>query len=247
MYNVNQFTFFRQKNGIGYGNCAVYTAPYSNAYRCANGKASCDTNHDMYVGGFDESGWLMVRYDTSDGGCRVGYISPSDVRGFKFDRIKFQRIQQTAAGTIKVTDNPLNENSAFAYLNAGETYYILAQYTFYGNWWYIECDVDGQPARGFISKNTTALDMGGGNYSTGLGIPEYGPHGERQIGTVRITHEDAIVRKDADSNSVMVTKLYYNNTCAAFGMKTGSTGRPWYYIYTDGMWGWVSSGVAELQ
>ena len=111
LYNVNQFTFFHKSSGIGYGNCAVYTAPSSNAYRCANGRASCDTNHDMYVAGFDESGWLMVRYDTSDGGCRVGYIAPSDVRGYKFDKIRFQRIQQTANGTIKVTDNPLNKTA----------------------------------------------------------------------------------------------------------------------------------------
>ena len=50
-YNVIDFKFHHYPNGIGYGNCPVYTAPSTSAYRTANGKASIDTNHDMWIGG----------------------------------------------------------------------------------------------------------------------------------------------------------------------------------------------------
>lgn len=74
LYNVIDFRFHHYPNGIGYGSCPVYTAPSTSAYRGANGKASVDTNHDMWVAGFETgSGWLMVRYDINGGSARVGY------------------------------------------------------------------------------------------------------------------------------------------------------------------------------
>ena len=39
--NVPDFKFKNHENGIGYGNCPVYTAPSEEAFRCADGKASC--------------------------------------------------------------------------------------------------------------------------------------------------------------------------------------------------------------
>ena len=73
---VTPFKFEHFKNGIGRGTCPVYTAPYSNAYRCADGKASVSTNSYIDLGGFSEQGWLLVRYTTNSGSTRVG-VSPS--------------------------------------------------------------------------------------------------------------------------------------------------------------------------
>lgn len=150
---IKDFLFTEMKDGIGCGDCPVYTAPSLNAYRANNGKALCSTDKPFFIAGFNAEGWLLVRYSTNNGSTRVGYIPPSYLKKFSSSkRINFSYVQTTAASTLYVTDNPMNNYSAFAVLDAGETYYILASYTYYGNWWYIECTVDGQVARGFIEK-----------------------------------------------------------------------------------------------
>ena len=123
LYEVIDFKFHEYKKGIGYGSLPVYSAPSVNAYRCANGKATIDTNAEMFVGGFDETGWLMVRYETNNGAVRVGYVEPGKVRGFKIDidRLKFSYIPQVAQSRIEVTDDPMMISASFAALDPGET------------------------------------------------------------------------------------------------------------------------------
>lgn len=150
---IPSFLFNKAEHGIGCGVCPVYTAPSKNAFRAANGKASVDTNSPLMIGGFEPNGWLLVRYNTNKGGVRVGYIPPSYVKNYStWHKMNFSYVRRTAETTLYVTDNPLDNYDYFAYLDPGEDYYILAEYTYYGNWWYIECTVDGKQARGFISK-----------------------------------------------------------------------------------------------
>ena len=245
LYNVIDFKFHHYPNGIGYGSCPVYTAPSTSAYRTANGKASVDTNHDMWVGGFETgSGWLLVRYETSNGGVRVGYIPPNYIKGFKtdIDRLKFSHIQQTATSYIDITDNPLNYNTSFATLSPGDTYYILGKYTYYGNWWYIECRVNGQIARGFIDRDTTPTPT---DYDPDNG-PDRGPQGQRKIGTVRVQGDARIVRQNHDQNSNMVARVNYPEEYPCYDKQIGANGRNWFLIWVDGVWGWISEGVSSL-
>ena len=248
LYNVVDFKFHHQPYGIGYGNCPVYTAPSKSAFRCANGKASVDTNADMWIGGLESGGWLLVRYETSNGGVRVGYIPPDNIKGFKtsIDNPKFSYIAQTATSYISVTDNPLNANSSFAMLYPGETYYILGKYTYYGNWWYIECGVDGQIARGFINRDTTAVNNGSGSYSTDIGEPSLSPYGGRKIGTIQVQGSARIVRQNAGQGYNMVARVAYPEKYPAYDSKIGTNGKTWYYIYVDGVWGWISDGVCNF-
>ena len=158
------FKFEKHKNGIGYGPCPVYTAPSSDAYRCANGKATCDTNSKMDDAGF-VSGWLMVRYETNKGDCRVGYIPPKYVKDYTSHMFPhFGYIPAVAEDTIYVTDNPMTHGTSFAELAAGESFHILSKYDYYKKdgleWWYIECDVDGQTARGFIECSDALFRLG---------------------------------------------------------------------------------------
>lgn len=153
--SVSPFKFEHVKKGIGCGNCPVYTAPYTNAYRAANGKASVDTNHNIDVGGFNSQGWLLVRYSTNNGSTRVGWIPPKYVKGVKTPMTPhFTYIQCTAPDTLYVSDNnlePGDTTSWFAVLEPGETFYVVGRYNYYDiEQWYIEFDLDGQPARGFI-------------------------------------------------------------------------------------------------
>ena len=143
------FKFDIHSGGIGYGSCPVYTAPSEDAFRCANGKAACDTNAKMSEAGFDKTGWLLVRYDTNNGGSRIGYVPPGYVKGFKsvMQLPSFEYIPATAAETLYVTDNLYVKSSSFTTLSPGKTFYILGKYTYptaVSEFWYIECDVDGQ-------------------------------------------------------------------------------------------------------
>lgn len=158
------FKFEKHKEGIDYGRCPVYTAPSSDAYRCANGKALCDTNASMDEAGF-VSGWLLVRYETNKGDYRVGYIPPKYVKGYKSQMAPhFGYIPAVAEGTIYVTDNPMTHGTSFAVLAEGESFHILSKYDYYKKngleWWYIECDVDGQTARGFIEYRDSLFRLG---------------------------------------------------------------------------------------
>lgn len=158
------FKFDKHKKGIGYGSCPVYTAPSVDSYRCANGRASCDTNAKMDEAGF-VNGWLMVRYETNNGSCRVGYIPPKYVKGFKSSMVPhFGYIPAVADELIYVSDNPMRHDDSFAFIEYGEQFHILSKYNYYQKdgleWWYIECTVDGQTARGFIEYNGTQFHLG---------------------------------------------------------------------------------------
>ena len=158
------FKFEKHRYGIGYGSCPVYTAPSTDAYRCAGGKATCDTNAAMDDAGF-VSGWLLVRYETNNGGIRVGYIPPSYVRGYQSSMYPhFGYVPACADDIIYVTDNPMMHGTSFAMLNDGEEFHILSKYDYYKKdgleWWYIECYVDGQLAYGFIEINSN-FHLGG--------------------------------------------------------------------------------------
>ena len=156
---LHPFKFDIHKNGIGYGSCPVYSAPSESAFRAAGGRASCQTNQKMDEAGFDATGWLLVRYETNAGSVRVGYIPPKYVKGFRSSMAPhFDYIPAVAGSELYVTDNPMRHGDAFARLEAGESFHVLSKYDYYKNkgleWWYIECIVDGQTARGFIEMDS---------------------------------------------------------------------------------------------
>ena len=264
---VRDFKFWNHDQGIGYGNCPVYTAPSEFAFRCADGKASCFTNYGMSEAGF-VNGWLLIRYETNNGGVRVGYVPPRYVSGFKskMGKPQFDYIPVTADGSIAVTDNPMLPGSSFARLDSGEIFYILAKYTYYGNWWYIECTVDEQVARGFIDRNSSYFSLGteysgsnSGGYSTGtsvnlqsLGNPTYSPLGTTQEGEVLIGYgtngDRKIVRQKPDPSSLQVSVVYPGRSYPCYARQIGTTGKEWYYIWVeqDSVWGWVSSAFATV-
>lgn len=246
LFSVYDFKFDILDYGIHCGVCPVYTAPSTYAFRAANGKAAVDTSDRVDVAGF-ENGWLLVRYSTKSG-YRVGYIPPQYVRDFRTNmEFHFSHIRQTAIDYIALTDNPMDNYSVIAYLEPGEVYYILGKYTYYGNWWYVECEVDGQPARGFISRDTTFVDPGDGNYTTDLGDPPYGPNGSCVIGHVIVSTDNSIVRADAGVNYNMVARAHLSDRYPAYGTKRNENGKIWYNVFVDGVWGWMSEAVCYFE
>ena len=151
------FKFDIHKNGIGYGNCPVYSAPSLDAWRAANGKASISTDRDRVDEAGFVDGWLLVRYEVKSG-WRVGYVPPKYVKGFTSSMsAHFGYIAAVADDEIRVTDNPFSHTSSFAMLEDGEEFHVLSRYNYHAkdgyDWWYIECEVDGQVARGFIESD----------------------------------------------------------------------------------------------
>lgn len=260
---VPEFRFYHCPNGIGYDACPVYTAPSEHSFRMANGKATVSTDHEMYDGGFD-AGWLMVRYETNDGDTRVGYIPPGYIRGYQsvWGTRRFSYIPVTAAQTIRVTNNPLLRGSGFAYLDPGECFHILAKYTYHPDWWYIECTVDGQLARGFIDRDSSGFylgDLSSANPSEDpdwgrlisfatLGSPSVSPLGTSQVGVAEVAYGPygrKTVYQNPDSGSREIAYLDTGTRCPCYEVRTGASGE-WYYIWIEGIsrWGWIPSGSA---
>ncbi|MDO4483430.1 MAG: hypothetical protein Q4C54_03050 [Clostridia bacterium] len=160
--SIPPFKFEHMKKGFGRGTCPVYSAPYTDAYRAANGKACVDTNSYIDVGGFDERGWMIVRYETNKGQWRVGWIPPKYVKGVSTKMAPhFTSIEMVADETLYVTDDNLstfNKNRCFATIDPGENYYVVGRYNYHGDWWYVEFDLEGQVARGFTPVKQKPTD-----------------------------------------------------------------------------------------
>ncbi len=129
----------------------VYSAPATSAWRGADGKAAVNTNGALYVAGW-ESNWLLLMYETNGGSVRVGYVDASKVRGgipYAPD-LTFAYDQATVTARCTLTDDPARTGSSIATLSKGSTVTWLTR--FYNNtaWDYVEVNVGGKVARGFI-------------------------------------------------------------------------------------------------
>ena len=266
LLKVPEFKFWHHENGIGYGACPVYSAPYANAYRTANGRATISTDHEMYDGGF-VAGWLMVRYETNNGGVNVGYIPPQYITGFKsnWGTREFAYVPVVAAQAIKVTNNPLLPGSGFAILDPGESFHVLAKYNYHYDWWYIECMVDGKVARGFIDRGTSSFWLDDALYDAqyssfgntiinagNLGIPSVSPWNTYYCGDVRVDggiyNTRRIARKSPDSNSDEIAYLESGGIYPCYSIRMGIDGKEWYGIWIERIskWGWISSEVSTF-
>lgn len=242
LFDVYDFKFEIHKEGIGLGTCPVYTAPSTDAVRNANGKASVDTRDRVDVAGRSDNGWLLVRYEIKNG-WRVGYIPRENSRNYKTNMaFHFSAIPQVAAQRIAVTDSTAKKPQPYTYLEVGTPYTILGKYTYTGNWWYIEFEMDGQPARGFIDRATTLVDRGDGVMTADLGDPPYDKAGNPKLGTIRVKQDSVIVRKDAGTSYDMVARAHLNDVYPVYAVKGE---KPWYYIFVDGVWGWIASGLTD--
>ena len=176
--NVPELVFRHCEQGIGYGLCPVYTGPSEDAFRMANGRACVATDYEMWEGGYDLFGWLLVYFEANDGTMNVGYIPPDYVRGFEsgMPYNEFDYVPVVAEKRIQITNNPMQGRSYFAVLDPGDEFFVIGQYNVYGNWWYIECWVDNRYTRGFIEKDNSAFSLTG-TEDASAPVPEVDPIG----------------------------------------------------------------------
>ncbi len=137
----------------------VYSAPSTSAWRGANGKASVHTNGAIYAAGW-ESGWLLVMYETNNGSVRVGYVNSRNIRGgVPMDQyLTFSYDSATVTQRCTLTDDPARTGSAITTLQPGARVTWLTR--FYNNaaWDYVEVNVNGKTARGFIRAGSLDIN-----------------------------------------------------------------------------------------
>ena len=252
LLKVPDFKFFVREDGIGKGSAPVYTAPSEDSIRLADGKASCSVETEIAVAGHVDH-WLLVRYETNNGGVRVGYIPPQYSKKLKSGRgnIDFDAISVQLAEDITITDNPRHNSKPYGTLSAGTEIIVLGKYTYSGNWWYIETMLDGQLTRGFINRSEAALQVDGTVYhgNEELGFPVTSPENTRQIGmiTIKGNAENAMkLREKASTDSKMVARVFGGESFPCYKIDTLNNGKQWYYIWVDGVWGWFSAGASTL-
>ena len=82
-----------------------------------------------------------------------------------------------------------------------------------------------------------------------LGVPVLSPEGKEQQGfiTVNGTEDDAyILRERPTRDSKMKARVYGEEVFPVYGSEEGNGGRLWYYIWVDGVWGWVAGGLSSF-
>lgn len=257
LLQVLDFKFRDKEEGIGTGSAPVYTAPSEDSIRLSNGRASVNVSGKIGVLGH-ENGWLMVRYNIGKTGeknprSRVGYIPPSYSRKYQTgtDKIGFSAIPVQLAAEIEITDSPRANYVSYGTLAEGTDITVLGKYTYTGNWWYIETTLDGKLTRGFINRTEAALRIDGKVYTGNaeLGYPAVSPKGSGQTGTVTINGaaKDAmIVRRSAGAENPMVARVHGGDEYPCYGSETLESGRVWYLIWVDGVWGWFSGGLSTF-
>ena len=131
---------------------AVYSAPSANAYRAANGKATCSTNDQVFALGWD-NGWMLMLYDANHSGqYRVGYVDGSKIKGNRptLSQLVWDGSTCDILETVSVTDDPAQTGRALTTLPAGTRVTYLTTMYNDQSWDYIETTIEGQVARGFI-------------------------------------------------------------------------------------------------
>ena len=144
---------FKDKFFYGGQKLDVYSGPGKEYYRGNNGRAKASTDEPIQIAGM-ENGWILVKYPTSDGSVRVGYVDRDDLKyDFKADDVSLLYQSAKITQSCYICDDPVLGRQEFALLPAGAQVTYLASYTMHRSWAYIELFVDDKPARGFVPAN----------------------------------------------------------------------------------------------
>ena len=131
----------------------VYSAPSANSWRGANGKASVSTNGRVYAYG-QENNWLMIMYETdsSANAVRVGWINLTQLKGKASlpSTVQFSNNRMTLEQNVFVTDDPVGQTPMTTLIAGTQVTWLSTFYSNYHIWDYIEFNLNGQRARGFV-------------------------------------------------------------------------------------------------
>ena len=151
------FEFVKLEPGM---KLTVYTAPSYDAYRANGGRAACNTNGAIYTLGYDGE-WMLILYEANQAGqYRVGYVNKIEIKKGKLPELNalvWENIDCVLQSTVNITDDPAQTTKPIATLQAGTSIkYLTTMYNKEG-WDYIETEIDGKIARGFIESGSISL------------------------------------------------------------------------------------------
>lgn len=138
----------------------VYAAPGKNAYRGAKGKAAVSLKDAIWVLDWLEDNALMIFYRTGETAGRVGYVYADrqivealKAKGWTREKYvseikRWGRIPLCLTADAALTDDPFGTRRTLALLPAGTE--IVALCCWDGLNAYVETQVDGRTARGFV-------------------------------------------------------------------------------------------------
>lgn len=150
---------FNNRQTPNIGSYPVYSGPGIQYYRANNGKATVATNDWILING-QENGWLMIYYELSKGGSRVGYVSIADMGGWdgSADNLVFQYLPALTTCKSVMWDDPNQKSAAVCELEESCPVIYLCDYwhndTHYA---YIEIDSSGALMRGFVGYSEIVL------------------------------------------------------------------------------------------
>lgn len=134
----------------------VYSAPSEAAYRANRGKALCNTNGAVYALGWDGN-WMLMLYEANYAGqYRVGYVNGAKLKGKTptLTSLTWENEPCTVVSSTALTDDPALTGNPMVTLPAGtDVIYLTTMYNRTG-WDYIETEIGGQIARGFVPHGT---------------------------------------------------------------------------------------------
>ena len=137
----------------------VYSGPGTEYYRGADGRASISTNAttSFYLHG-KVGDWYMISYKLTNGGCRVGYISADSFIGeLNARELEFACTPLYIQERVMLKDDHRtaqpDDESVPVWIEPGTQVTFLTCVEGYGGvWYYIECCINGQMIRGFITE-----------------------------------------------------------------------------------------------
>ena len=131
----------------------VYSAPSESSWRGANGKACVSTDGAVWCAGW-ENGWLLVFYETNHGSVRVGYAQGLEGKINITRQLNFEYMETVTTAPCNLTDDPVRAASVIRNIPKDTTVlYLTTVINQNGEAWdYIQTEVSGRQARGFIPE-----------------------------------------------------------------------------------------------
>lgn len=128
----------------------LYCGPTQGFYR--HGEQTLNTGKPYVVFGQYDC-WAMAAQGTPEAFGPIGWVEAGSLAGLPYEpQLGFEdsfaaMIEEDA----KATNDPFGTSEWAASLEPGAQIIVLAQY---GEWIYVQCDIEGTPARVFIKANT---------------------------------------------------------------------------------------------
>ena len=139
----------------------VYSAPFPEAFRPANGKAILGTGSPFtLLGTLQDRTWAMVEYDIDRARSRVGWIelpAQAPQRKAHYD-LDLNRRPAVIKSNTALTDDPRKSGAALTVLEAGRPVIAMSVCTI-GElpWVYVEAEAEGRVCWGFVLAQAVSI------------------------------------------------------------------------------------------